>query len=253
MNLTDITVTDILSASVIQASKGRRLKMINRPSYALHFCTLGKITYTHNGKKFIADEGHAIILPMGATYELYNNEGGRFPLINFLTENNEFTDEFITYPIISAASYIEDAEKVISLSDTKENRLLKISLLYKIFNRILYESNKGVKILTPALKYMSEHLCDPDITNDILAKEAHISEIYLRTLFKECYNTTPHQYLISLRIERAKKLLAGTNNSVQNIAADSGFSGIYHFTRAFKKSTSMNPTEYRKNFFNRFA
>ncbi len=253
MNLTDITVSDVLSSSIIVASRGRRLSMICRPSYAIHFCTSGKITYTHNGKKYVADKEHAIILPMGASYELYNNEGGEFPLINFFTNDNSFTNEFITYPIISVSPYLEDIKKIISLPDTKENRLLKISLLYKILNRISYESNKGVQALAPAVKYMTSHLCDNEITNVILAKEAHISEIYLRTLFKACYNTTPRQYLISLRIERAKQLLISTDDTVQNIALATGFSGIYHFTRAFKQSTSMTPTEYRKTFINRFA
>ncbi len=253
MDLSDITLLDIVSSSVILANKGRRLSVVNRPTYALHFCTLGKITYTHKGQKYVADPDHAMILPMNATYELYNNEGGQFPLINFLCAEDTLPREFISYPIRSVASYLEDFEKIRTLPDIKENRLLKLSLLYKIFNQISYESNKGVQILAPAVKYMTTHLSEAGITNDILAKEAHISEIYLRTLFRECYHTSPHQYLISLRMERAKQLLLETDDTIQNIAFASGFSSIYHFTRAFKKNTAMNPTEYRKVFPNRFS
>ncbi len=253
MNLCDITLKEIVSSSIITANKGRKVLMKDRAAYGLHFTLSGKITYTHRAQSFIATPDCAMILPMHATYELYNNESGRFPIINFLCENDSLTDEFIPIKISSAAAYIEDFEKIRSLPPTRENRLRSLALMYRIFDRLSSEENGVSLLLSPAVKYMNEHLSDSKISNDMLAQKANISEIYLRTLFKEHYGTSPHQYLISLRIERAKRLLIESPESVQSIALSCGFSGIYHFTRAFRQSTGITPTEYRKTFINRFV
>ncbi len=242
----EIAITNIYDAVTVCAERGKHLKICERKYYGLSFCLSGKITYTHNGKKIISDKNSAVILPQNATYELYNNEAGEFPLINFYCADDKFTEEFITIPINRVQSYIKDYERLKGLLLSPTNRLKAISVLYDIFDRLYTEEKNRTGILTPVLEYINENFCNADISNSSIAEFVNISEIYLRRLFKEKYLTTPKQYIIDMRIKLAKGLLTETQKGIDNIALECGFSSLYHFSRAFKEKTGLNPTEYRK-------
>lgn len=75
---------------------------------------------------------------------------------------------------------------------------------------------------------------------------------YVRKLFKKETGVTPHEYLISKRMERARELLSGrltnrySNYSVSQIAELCGFSEPLYFSRVFKKRYGVSPSEYKK-------
>ena len=87
-----------------------------------------------------------------------------------------------------------------------------------------------------------------DITISNIAKDFHISRNYLYTLFKREYGVSPQDYLISYRIEMAKKLLKNTRDSlsINEIASSTGFDNPLYFSRIFRNRTGMSPSEYRK-------
>ena len=70
--------------------------------------------------------------------------------------------------------------------------------------------------------------------------------LYFQRIFKENCGKTPHEYLFSLRIQEAKRLLATTGLAVSRIAAACGFSSVSHFNRNFKKAVGKAPLAYRK-------
>ncbi len=245
--LKHITVTEIADVLTVTAPRGRRFHMQDRKWYGLSFCTSGRITYRHGEREIVSTRDCAVILPMHATYTLYNNESGQFPLINFYCLDDLFTDEFIVIPIASIAAYQDDLEHLKQLFHTGGSRLAYLGTFYKILARLAEEESNATRLLAPAIAYMHTHLADQSITNPRLAKEANISEIYLRTLFRECYHTSPRQYLIDLRIEHTKQMLIETDETVQKIALSAGFASIYHFSRAFRARVGMTPTEYRSS------
>ena len=61
-DLNNIVVTDVLNAITVFSPKGKNNTMHNRNSYGLSFCLEGQITYTQNGKKYVSDKNHAVIL-----------------------------------------------------------------------------------------------------------------------------------------------------------------------------------------------
>ncbi len=247
MDLSKIIISDICEVLTVTANKGKHLNIINRKFYGLSFCTKGKITYTHKGKKYISTPENAVILPIGATYELYNNEAGDFPLINF-TCSEKFTDDFLILPITEIEGYVKDFERLKKYFLSSENRLKSISILYDIFARLEKSSAENNDILTPVIKKIHKDFCNSEINNTVLAKEINISEIYLRRLFNERYSTTPKQYIINMRINLAKQLLTETDFLVEEIALKCGFTSVYHFCRAFKNKSGVSPTEYRKKY-----
>ena len=66
-------------------------------------------------------------------------------------------------------------------------------------------------------------------------------------IFKQEYGVTPKAYAVARRLHAAKQLLAGTQEKVIDVAAQSGFSSLAVFNRFFKQQTGQTPTQYRKS------
>ena len=77
-----------------------------------------------------------------------------------------------------------------------------------------------------------------------LAREVNMSRWQYGSLFKSLTGQTPARYLNALRIEQAKKLLASSSARVNDIAARVGFRDEYYFSRRFKQTTGMTPTQF---------
>lgn len=93
--------------------------------------------------------------------------------------------------------------------------------------------------------YIDRHLAD-DIGIGDLAGIAGVSARHLILLFRKTYGTTPGQYLIHKRIERAKHLLLNSNLGIAAIAMDAGFSSHSHLSDQFARRTGTSPSEYRQ-------
>ena len=98
----------------------------------------------------------------------------------------------------------------------------------------------------PAIKYLENNYQNPNLTNAELAKQCRISEVYFRRIFTSCYNMTPRQFLIDIRINKAKQLLSEGTLKINAVAVKCGFSNQYHFCHVFKEKTGLTPTEYMK-------
>jgi AraC family transcriptional regulator of adaptative response / methylphosphotriester-DNA alkyltransferase methyltransferase len=72
-----------------------------------------------------------------------------------------------------------------------------------------------------------------------------ISPYHLQRLFKRITGTTPAQFLLAVRINKAKYLLQFSTKTIAQISNEVGFSSSSHFSMVFKKHTSLQPTEYR--------
>jgi AraC-like DNA-binding protein len=79
-----------------------------------------------------------------------------------------------------------------------------------------------------------------------LAQRAHTSPAHFARRFKKTFGETPHQYLLTRRIERAKHLLRETDRSVTEISLDVGFHSLGTFSSKFKEFVGGTPTEYRR-------
>ena len=80
---------------------------------------------------------------------------------------------------------------------------------------------------------------------DVLAKKAYLSKFHFIRSFKNIYGVTPHQYLISVRIKEAKRLLSN-NITIAESCAATGFESTTSFIGLFKKITGITPDLYRR-------
>ncbi|MBQ4087769.1 MAG: helix-turn-helix transcriptional regulator [Clostridia bacterium] len=80
-----------------------------------------------------------------------------------------------------------------------------------------------------------------------LARMNNLSPSRFQHVFKQYVGTSPHHYLLSLKIEHAKELLTSDVQSVSAVASIVGFEDAYYFSRIFKKFTGITPGAYRKS------
>ncbi len=85
------------------------------------------------------------------------------------------------------------------------------------------------------------------ITIEQLSHEVALSPYYLIRLFRRIYKQTPHQYLIQLRMTRAKELLSHSDVSITEICADVGFESLGSFSALFRKIAGLPPSAYRNS------
>ncbi len=85
------------------------------------------------------------------------------------------------------------------------------------------------------------------LTIEDIGREVALSPYYLIRAFRRVYRKTPHQYLIGLRIARAKELLRNSDLSVTEICSAVGFESLGSFSALFRKVAGISPKMYRIN------
>ncbi|MGL4439668.1 MAG: helix-turn-helix transcriptional regulator, partial [Bosea sp. (in: a-proteobacteria)] len=83
------------------------------------------------------------------------------------------------------------------------------------------------------------------VSLDDVANACGLSSSYFARAFKASTGTTPHEWLQTCRVDRARELLRHPSHSLVEIAADCGFSDQSHFTRIFKRVTGQTPGVWR--------
>jgi AraC family transcriptional regulator len=101
--------------------------------------------------------------------------------------------------------------------------------------------------LRQVLDYIRSHLSQ-DLSIIDLAQVAGMSPYYFLRLFAKSMYVTPRQYIIQIRIERAKELLRSRELSIADIALQCGFTNQSHFTNIFRQLTETTPKAYRRDF-----
>jgi transcriptional regulator GlxA family with amidase domain len=102
-------------------------------------------------------------------------------------------------------------------------------------------------VVHQAIVWMNEHL-NEEIDIDALAKELAVSSRTFNRRFHEATNQPPKQYLQKLRINEAKRLLATTTLSMENITTRVGYNDVSSFRRLFKREVDLSPADYRRQF-----
>jgi AraC-like DNA-binding protein len=78
-----------------------------------------------------------------------------------------------------------------------------------------------------------------------LARAAYLSPAHFSREFRRAFGETPHQYLLTRRLERAAALLRSTDRSVADICFTVGLRSVGSFTTSFRRVYGVSPTAYR--------
>lgn len=96
------------------------------------------------------------------------------------------------------------------------------------------------------ISYVKAHYEEPDLSLTRAAKAVELNKDYLSSLFKKEMGIGFSDYVNMLRIRKAKELLLETHMKNYEIADRVGFQDESYFSRIFKKSTGMRPSEYKR-------
>ena len=124
---------------------------------------------------------------------------------------------------------------------------LKISLYEKRVSEEEKTGEKTERVITGITRYMQEHLTE-EVSLSVLAEEFHLNPQYISQLFKNEIGVGFLSYLTNIRMEKAKKLLVSTQLSMVEIAEQTGYGDYQVFTKVFKKTEGITPSQYRREF-----
>jgi len=101
------------------------------------------------------------------------------------------------------------------------------------------------KQLIHKAKFLLRESMEEQVNMQKLTMELPMSYSKFRKLFKIETGYSPHQYLLMMRIEKAKELLKTTTLNINEIAWQTGFDSEFYFSTIFKKKTGCSPSNYR--------
>ncbi|MDD3242852.1 MAG: AraC family transcriptional regulator [Eubacteriales bacterium] len=126
-------------------------------------------------------------------------------------------------------------------------------LVYRLMAQLLCEASgetlgetPGQDAIRRTVEYLEANYAQQIFLEDA-AQCAGLNRYYLTRLFQERVGVTPREYLLRLRIQKAKELLRQSACPVQEVAQRTGFESANYFIRVFRRCEGMTPNQFRKS------
>lgn len=224
--------------------------------YLFLYVKKGKMKVQYEDYEFIANDNTCIFLDCHSPHLYKTLEETNFDWFHFKGSASKEYFEFLFHKhgcVFTMANNWKAADYFNQVLDMMENEQVDEHLASIIIHQILYEleriSNQAditiEETIKQAISYIEENY-SKDITLNDIAKHVKLSSFHFSRLFKKHTNSTPHQYLISYRINNAKKLLYNSNLPINEIGFLCGFNSVSYFVTAFKNYTDYTPKKYRE-------
>lgn len=158
-------------------------------------------------------------------------------LLHFINENHmneQLAFQFGIYKLVMAEAHADWVEAAQYLTEVSK----------AIFS-LMEENTLTDRALKRIITYIDEHL-EEELSLTTLADIGGFNASYLSRLFKQVQKKTISEYILGKRIDLAKRLLADSNERIQDIAAKIGYLSAHSFARAFRNEVGISPTEYRE-------
>ena len=233
-----------------------------RSYHLIHFVLYGKGELHINEHIFQLSAGDAFFIPAGKVsyYEASKEDPWCYAWVSFLGINSQMylyqlmtsTDDVYIVHGLDNQKYKERIFEIISLQGVSTSRYFQANgILFQImamlFDDINFqESNWGKNSVVDEVKFYLDINYAEKIKLQDVAKSFGIHPNYLTRIFHEKYGISPKQYLISLKLKKARRLLTTTELSVSVISSSLGFDDQLAFSKIFKKEFAVSPSEYRK-------
>ncbi len=226
-----------------------RLSSSDIPYLDLTYCINGEMEYLINGEYVRLKSGDAILFPPGSARErLYGEKSCLYASFNItFDEKCEFEYSGLIKNCITPTTIylLESFKKDFATvsANKKEKCLATFSYLYyDLIEKLCDVENAHVRTIK---QYIADNL-SLALTIDDIASRVHLAPQYVCNLFKKETGSTIMQYVISRRIDLAKRLLIANDNPIYVIAERCGFSDYNYFSHTFKKVTGVSAASFRK-------
>jgi len=210
-------------------------------------------TYFSDLKEELNIEAYKIIvvhLPKNILKDIYVHEFP--PVLNVSITTNSIrkieSQELVGQFIKSLNFYFENpqlvSDELLSLK-IKELILLLVNTknsdtLFTLFQQLFTPQEIDLR------EIVKQHLFSEISIND-LAYLCHMSVSTFKRQFRHIFNDTPANYFKTKRLEKAKELLVISKLSISDVAYETGFTDVGHFSKSFKSLYKSSPSDYRLN------
>lgn len=236
-----------------------------RLDYQIIYIASGKAHFYFNGVEQIVTAGNMVVFrpKEEQRYYYYGVDHTEVYWLHFTGSNVKnilrkygITDDMRIIHTGTSLEYKHIFEQIIQelklcKEDYEELLVNYLQHLLILLHRVINSKPRGknqllMQEMDHAVRYFHENYNKPISIEDYAAKQ-HMSVSWFIRNFKEYTDSTPAQYLLSLRIANAQTLLETTNYNITEIAEIVGYDNPLYFSRIFKKQNGMSPSEFRKH------
>ena len=248
-----------LSTGHFRYTGGYRNQRRSFDSFELFYVEEGSVELKNRSRTLTASAGQFVLLDCYSPHSYYSKDGWACYWLHF---DGQVARAFYRRIIEVWNSFLFDLDQY----SPAYQHLMNIYELFRrsrpvdeagissnitsILNSILSGAHvirEGLPVreaVASAVAFINERFRYPVSLQD-LADHAAISPYYFTRVFRQETGVTPHQYLINTRLSNARFLLRTTEDTVKDIAIQTGWGSESTFCTAFRKFTGMTPTEYR--------
>ena len=236
-----------------------------RENYVLHYITEGIGFLEYKDQKIPLQKGDIFLLiPGEVTYYFADNQTpwsyywlgiSGIKAQEYFNLSSIHDTAYLRSPHTKAlgnfiGTIVKDAER---LDESKASQLHVISQLFELMHQLnALSPNLDQETISPSQKLYREakHLIDigynsQDISIQEIADRLGVHRSYLSSIFKDFHKISPKEYLLEVRMKRAKELLKTTNQPIKIIAYSVGYLDPLHFSKAFRQYYDCSPSQYR--------
>ena len=254
----------VIFSGILNGKKGWSAVMHRHNFCEIMYVTAGQGFLSIEGKQYSLRTGDVVVYNTGVFHK-ESCIGDELSILFFAVENVRIPgmiDGCIVppdaCPVIEAGSYDDVLKSFLSVMVTELNEKnahykaisTSIAGLFCYYILRLYDIKVENHLLTDVCSKAKEYIdqnYQQDINLDNFASNFHVSKYYFVRTFKEHTGLAPMKYLLYVRMSAAKELLARTDMPIAKIAYEVGYLSALNFSRVFKNSENISPTEYRNN------
>ena len=224
--------------------------------YLLHFIVSGRGTFEFDNHTYYLGPGQGFLIEPGtiATYTADAADPWHYIWVGF---NGIMASKLLKDLWLSSKNPIYqsvDAERSVTfLQELLEADISNfhihfylIGSFYKFLStiQIAHNGQRGQRLFEDAMDFINNNYLY-DLQIEDISRHLCIDRSYLYKIFMDNIHVSPQEYVIRLKIDKATELLTTTNESINDICYLSGFHDLAHFSKTFKKRTSLSPMDFR--------
>ena len=220
--------------------------------YEITLCTEGEGVAVIGGIKYPFHKGIILVIPPNVSHKSSSKSG--YAEIYIQTDNPPTP----SLNSLGVSCFEDNGEGAITTLMSmilhryirNEKNDLIISQLYELISNLITEKSTALQkdpVIENVCRVLAINYSDPQLSLHEVLESTGYNKDYIRRRFVKACGMTPNEYLTSLRIEHAKKLLSQKKNTqiyVADIGVMCGYYDPNYFSRIFKKQTGITPEQY---------
>lgn len=246
-----------ISAGITNPTPDYEVVRNNSKAVSIEYIYQGDGAVQHNDDIFRAQKGDFLILHENAFHHYYSSRKNPLKKIWFLSyANNTYINMLINAYSLEDTVHLQgvnsplELEKIFELVKSSPDIYIAREIEFLLHSLIagladFYQKAKNpTNLFENILLYIEKNIYS-NITVDDICNNLQTSRSYVFKLFKINFDMSPHDFIVSKKIDMIKSDLILTDMPINRIAAKYGFNDPVHFAHVFKRYTGMSSRDYK--------